>query len=149
MRRPPPRGSRHQAPGRLRRQLVRAWWAIAIGTTPELVLRSVLHRMGLRFRVDARPLPELARRADIVFRRVKVAVFVNGCFWHACPEHASWPKSNAAWWRSKIEGNRERDHDTDERLREAGWHPVQVWEHDNPDVIARVIARLVKDRLQD
>jgi DNA mismatch endonuclease, patch repair protein len=116
-------------------------------TKPELVIRSLLHRMGLRFRVDQRPIPDLARRADVVFRKARVAVFVNGCFWHGCPRHASWPKSNAEWWREKIEGNRKRDRETDKHLRRAGWHPVRIWEHDDPSAAAAKIAALVKSRI--
>src|SRR5437764_2324869 len=72
-------------------------------TAPERKLRSALHRSGLRFRVHVRPLPGVRREADIVFPKARVAVFVDGCFWHGCPDHAPWPKANAAWWREKIE----------------------------------------------
>lgn len=116
-------------------------------TAPELALRSALHQMGLRFRVDVRPLPKLARRADLVFKGAKVAVFLNGCFWHACPVHGTWPKTNADWWRSKIEGNRERDTDTDQQLREAGWAAIRVWEHEDAEEAASAIAALVRARL--
>src|SRR5919204_4874110 len=90
-------------------------------TPAEVALRSALHRLGLRFRVQRRPVAGLKRRADIVFAPAQVAVFVDGCFWHGCPEHATWPKKNADWWQEKIEGNRRRDADTDARLTEAGW----------------------------
>jgi len=116
-------------------------------TKPELVLRSLLHRMGLRYRVDHRPLPDVPRRADVVFTRARVAVFVDGCFWHGCPEHVSWPKANSEWWRKKIEGNVLRDTETDERLRSAGWHSVRVWEHDDPGAAAATIRKLVKSRV--
>lgn len=100
-------------------------------TAPELALRRELHRRGLRFYVHRTLIPERrARRTDIVFPRARVAVFVDGCFWHGCPEHASWPRANATWWRSKIEANRVRDRDTDERLRQAGWSVVRIWEHE-------------------
>src|SRR4051794_10087946 len=97
-------------------------------TVPELELRSALHRRGLRFFVDRAPLESRPRRrADIVFPRVRVAVFVDGCFWHGCPEHASWPKANAEWWREKISRNRIRDEATDQALNRAGWTVIRVW----------------------
>src|SRR5436853_3570456 len=75
-------------------------------TAGELALRRELYRRGFRYRVDVRPMPTLGRRADIVFRRAKVAVFCDGCYWHGCPEHATWPKKNAEWWRTKLETTR-------------------------------------------
>lgn len=103
------------------------------GTTPEMALRRELHRRGLRFRVDHRIDIEglRRRRADIVFTRRRVAVFVDGCFWHACPRHATSPKANAAWWATKLAGNVARDRDTDNRLAAAGWTVVRVWEHES------------------
>jgi DNA mismatch endonuclease, patch repair protein len=112
-------------------------------TKGELELRSLLHRRGLRFRVHAL-LPGLRRRSDIVFTRARVAVFVDGCFWHGCPEHGSWPKQNANWWREKIEANQRRDRDTDARLKAAGWTVVRVWEHDDPTRAADWIAEIVR-----
>jgi DNA mismatch endonuclease (patch repair protein) len=112
-------------------------------TKGELELRSLLHRRGLRFRVHAL-LPGLRRRSDIVFTRARVAVFVDGCFWHGCPEHGSWPKQNANWWREKIEANQRRDRDTDARLKAAGWTVVRVWEHDDPTRAADRIAEIVR-----
>lgn len=83
----------------------------------------------------------MRREADVVFGPAKIAVFVDGCFWHGCPQHATWPKTNADFWRSKIEGNRRRDMDTDERLASAGWLAVRVWEHEDPaEAAARVVA---------
>jgi DNA mismatch endonuclease, patch repair protein len=79
--------------------------------------------MGLRYRVDLRPIPGLRRKADIVFPRIKVAVFIDGCFWHGCPQHATWPKANGDYWRRKILRNRRRDRDTDRKLARAGWRP--------------------------
>jgi DNA mismatch endonuclease (patch repair protein) len=81
------------------------------------------------------------RRADIVFRRARVAVFVNGCFWHGCPEHATWPKHNAEFWREKIRANQQRDRDTDERLGVAGWTVIRIWEHENPSDAADRVQR--------
>jgi len=101
-------------------------------TRPELALRRELHRRGLRYRVDVPVLPGLRRRADVVFPRQRIAVFVDGCFWHACPQHGTSPKANAAWWREKLGANVERDRDTDHRLREAGWTPIRIWEHEDP-----------------
>jgi DNA mismatch endonuclease (patch repair protein) len=122
-----------------RRMQSQASW----NTKPELVLRRELHRLGLRYYIHRRPVPGLRRQADVVFPRVKVAVFVDSCFWHGCPEHASWPKSNAQWWRDKIEMTRARDRDTDQRLREAGWLPVRIWEHEClEDAAGRVAAEV-------
>lgn len=88
-------------------------------TKPELRIRSALHRSGLRFRVDTAPLAGVRRRADIVLTRVHVAVFIDGCFWHGCPEHFIPPKTNADYWRQKIQRNRDRDKDTDRILADA------------------------------
>ena len=91
-------------------------------TAPEIALRKELFRRGLRYRVDeVLPLTGIRRRSDVTFRRAKVAVFVDSCFWHVCPDHQTWPKANADWWAAKLARNVERDRDTDERLREAGW----------------------------
>ncbi len=114
-------------------------------TRPELALRSELHRRGLRYRIDAKPLESLRCRADIVFRRHKVAVFVDGCFWHDCPEHGTSPRTNASYWRAKIARNVERDRHNDAELSAAGWAVIRVWEHEMPvdaaDRIARILAR--------
>lgn len=81
----------------------------------------------------------MRRRADLVFTRRKVTVYVDGCFWHRCPVHGTVPKSNTAWWIAKLDGNVARDRDTDDRLVAAGWRVVRAWEHENPmDVIPRV-----------
>lgn len=96
----------------------------------ERALRSELHRRGLRFRLHRKLIEGRRRFVDIAFPGARVAVFVDGCFWHGCPEHGTWPKSNAAWWRSKIEANIERDRDTDRRLHAAGWIVIRVWEHE-------------------
>lgn len=115
-------------------------------TPPELALRRVLHAAGFRYRVDARPLKDLNRRADLVFGPAKVAVFVDGCFWHACPEHGSAPKANSEWWAEKLRRNVERDRDTDSRLRDAGWVVLRFWEHDSPAEAASIVARAVTRR---
>jgi len=106
-------------------------------TAPELALRRVLHRRGLRYRVHRRPLPDLARQADIVFPSAKVAVFVDGCFWHGCPEHGRREhRTNGWYWPNKIAANKDRDRDTHERLIAKGWIPIRVWEHEDPEVAA-------------
>ncbi|WP_422391990.1 very short patch repair endonuclease [Arthrobacter sp. N1] len=98
-------------------------------TAPEMILRRELHRRGLRYRVDA-PLPGIPRRrADILFTRAKVAVFIDGCFWHGCPMHGTQPKNNQSWWQRKLDGNRARDADTNDRLQVAGWTVLRFWEH--------------------
>ncbi|MCM6778516.1 very short patch repair endonuclease [Nocardia sp. CDC159] len=101
------------------------------GTAPETALRRELHRRGYRYFVDRAPLPGLRRRADLVFPRRKVAVYVDGCFWHSCPQHATRPKNNAQWWAEKLAGNVARDRDTDARLDAAGWLVVRIWEHED------------------
>lgn len=116
-------------------------------TAPELALRSALHRRGLRYRVDAPlPLSGVRRRCDVMFARAKVAVFVDSCFWHVCPEHASWPKANATWWRKKLLRNAARDRETDELLRATGWESVRVWEHAAPKEAADRIEAIVRSR---
>jgi DNA mismatch endonuclease (patch repair protein) len=98
-------------------------------TRPEILLRSRLHRAGLRFRVQIRPVPALRRTADIVFTRARVAVFVDGCFWHGCPAHYVLPATNWGYWSSKVVGNVARDRSTDQALAEAGWKVLRIWEH--------------------
>jgi DNA mismatch endonuclease (patch repair protein) len=115
-------------------------------TEVELALRRALHAAGLRYRVHRRPLKGVRREADILFGPVKVAVFVDGCFWHGCPQHATWPKANADFWRTKIEGNRRRDRDTDERLASAGWLAVRVWEHEDPLQAAARVRGVIEAR---
>lgn len=115
-------------------------------TRPEMALRRALHAAGLRYRVERPVIPGMRRRADIVFGPAKVAVFVDGCFWHVCPQHATAPKSNADWWRRKLEGNRERDRDTDRLLLAQGWLPVRVWEHEDMAEAAVRVAEAVRRR---
>ncbi|HEX8690606.1 MAG TPA: very short patch repair endonuclease [Solirubrobacterales bacterium] len=114
------------------------------GTSAEMELRRALHARGLRYRVNAPVLPDKRRRVDIAFLSAQVAIFVDGCFWHGCPEHATWPASNAGFWRQKIETNRRRDRDTDAELRKTGWHVVRVWEHEDPVAAAERIQTLVR-----
>lgn len=115
-------------------------------TGPELAVRSELHRRGLRFYVDRAPLPGLRRRADILFPRRRVAVYIDGCYWHGCPEHGTWPKANAEWWRAKIEANRARDRDTDRHLADAGWVSIRAWEHEASSAIADRVVRALSER---
>jgi DNA mismatch endonuclease (patch repair protein) len=115
-----------------------------VDTLPELRVRSELHRLGLRFRVHRSLLPGMRRQVDIAFGPARVAVFVDGCFWHSCPLHATTAKANAAFWRAKLADNRRRDRDTDRRLEEAGWRVVRVWEHENAGTAARRVARVVR-----
>src|SRR5699024_10637989 len=112
-------------------------------TAPEVELRRALHRMGLRYRVDL-PLPGMPRRrADVTFTRQRVAVFVDGCFWHRCPIHATDPANNGSWWARKLEGNVARDRDTDRRLREAGWTVLRFWEHEDMHNAAVTVAGVI------
>ncbi len=115
-------------------------------TGPEKAVRSLLHADGLRYRVGRRPLPGLRRTADIVFGPTKVAVFIDGCYWHGCPDHYTLPKTNSGYWSPKIEGNRLRDRDTDARLLAAGWLILRFWEHEDPAVCADKIADAVRTR---
>ncbi len=115
-------------------------------TKPELRLRSALHRMGFRFRVDTSPIEGSRRRADIVFTRAKVAVFVDGCFWHGCPIHGTRSKTNTAFWDKKIKTNQARDRDTDSQLRAVGWIPIRIWEHESTGVAAGRVARVLSSR---
>ena len=87
-------------------------------TKPELALRSAVHALGLRYRVGLRPVRQVRRTADMVFTKARIAVFLDGCFWHGCPEHHRPAKQNVGFWTTKIEGNKIRDADTDDRLRE-------------------------------
>lgn len=112
-------------------------------TTPELAIRRELHRRGLRYRVDL-PLPQIGRtRPDIVFTRIQVAVFVDGCFWHRCPDHATFPKTNAEWWREKLDTNVRRDRAADDALSRAGWEVIRIWEHEDPVAAADRVERVV------
>lgn len=115
-------------------------------TQPELALRRALFRRGLRFRVHRRVVPGVRRTLDVVFPSARVAVEVRGCFWHACSKHATWPSHNAPWWRAKLEGNVERDAETERRLAADGWKLAVVWEHESPERAAARIARTVRAR---
>lgn len=110
-------------------------------TKPELALRRELHRRGLRYRVDHRPTRSIRSRGDIVFTRAKVAVFVDGCFWHGCPEHSTAPKNNADWWQQKLDANKERDARNTAVLESEGWRVLRIWEHEDPREAAGRIER--------
>jgi DNA mismatch endonuclease, patch repair protein len=116
-------------------------------TKPELAIRKELFRRGYRYYLHRRPLPNLRRRIDIVFPVAKVAVEVRGCFWHACTLHKSVPKANAAWWQAKIDKNRARDRETEDRLVDAGWVVVVLWEHDDVTQAVGQVERAVSERM--
>lgn len=116
-------------------------------TRPEKALRTAVHALGMRYRVNIRPIKTVRRTVDLVFTRAKVAVFVDGCFWHGCPEHYRPAKGEtAAFWTDKIAANHARDADTDRLLRDAGWFVIRCWEHEQPEVAAARIARIVAER---
>jgi DNA mismatch endonuclease, patch repair protein len=119
-----------------------------VDTKPELLLRSALQLRGLRFRKNFLiRLCERSVRPDVVFPRHKLAVFVDGCFWHRCPEHGTSPRFNSGYWRAKLDRNVERDRLVDEALRREGWTPLRVWEHENPKAAAlRIEALIQKDQ---
>ncbi|WP_304804050.1 very short patch repair endonuclease [Nocardioides sp.] len=108
-------------------------------TKPELLLRKELHRRGLRYRVQVKVPGNKRRTIDIAFTRVRLAVYMDGCFWHGCPTHVHRPKANREWWDWKIARNRERDEDTTRRLEEAGWRVLRVWEHVPPTTAADLV----------
>lgn len=117
-------------------------------TEPELALRRELHARGMRYRVGY-PVPGNRRRSiDIAFVGIRLAVFVDGCFWHGCPTHGTWPITNAEWWENKIEMNRARDADTDRLLREHGWESLRLWEHEVATATDRVAAACSRRRAE-
>jgi DNA mismatch endonuclease, patch repair protein len=115
-------------------------------TKPELALRSAVHALGLRYRVASRPLAGVRLTADLVFRSAKVAVFVDGCFWHGCPVHSKQVITNSDYWTTKIRRNQRRDATFDDALRSEGWLPIRVWEHQAPSEVALLISKAVRDR---
>ena len=109
-------------------------------TGPEMAVRRLLYRKGVRYRIQY-PVPGAPRRTiDIAFPGRKIAVFIDGCFWHGCSEHRNIPAHNRDWWQKKIDENRSRDRDTDEKLRKAGWEIFRFWEHDAVD---KIVERLM------
>jgi DNA mismatch endonuclease (patch repair protein) len=117
-------------------------------TAPEMALRRTLHRMGLRYRVASRPEPGLRWTADIVFPRARLAIFVDGCFWHGCPEHFAAPRTNMSYWGPKILGNMARDVRVQDDLRSVGWVTLRFWEHEDMESAARLV-REALDRLTE
>lgn len=117
-------------------------------TGPEMELRRLLHGEGLRYRVGTRVPGRPRRTIDIAFTRARLAVFVDGCFWHACPTHGTSPVANAAWWHAKLRRNVDRDQDTDEALAAAGWSVLRIWEHENPRQAASAVAGRLAELLQ-
>lgn len=114
-------------------------------TAPEMAIRRELHRRGLRYRVDVRPpVPGVRSRADIIFSAARVVVFVDGCFWHGCPDHFTVPTNNREFWLDKIAANRARDQRNSEALAAAGYVVVRVWEHVDPTTAADEIERVVR-----
>jgi DNA mismatch endonuclease (patch repair protein) len=112
-------------------------------TAPEMAIRQLLHARGLRYRVAWR-IPGMPRRSiDIAFTRAKVAVFVDGCFWHSCPVHRTMPASNRVWWETKLATNRQRDTATDQHLAGLGWRVLRIWEHEDPSIAADLVAEHV------
>jgi DNA mismatch endonuclease, patch repair protein len=112
----------------------------------EKALRSALFRSGMRYRIHY-PVPGTPRRTiDIAFPARKLAVFIDGCFWHGCPEHGTWPTRNSAFWKAKINANRERDHQTDASLRASGWRVLRFWEHERDNRCVRQILRVFRKR---
>lgn len=107
-------------------------------TAPELAVRRLLHARGVRFRVNVSGLPG---RPDIVLTRARVAVFIDGCFWHSCPVHGTLPKSNREWWRAKLQSNVDRDRRKDHDLGKFGWLTMHFWEHEDPESVAGEIER--------
>jgi DNA mismatch endonuclease (patch repair protein) len=115
-------------------------------TKPELAVRRALHAAGFRYRVDVRPSLELRTRADIVFTRQKIAVFIDGCFWHGCPVHGTRPKRNSDYWAPKLQRNAERDLETTARLEALGWTVLRFWEHEEVGTTVETIARTWRAR---
>ncbi|MFS0853289.1 very short patch repair endonuclease [Microbacterium sp. 179-I 3D4 NHS] len=113
-------------------------------TSAELAVRRELHSRGLRYRVDFAPVAGVRRRADVAFTRARIAVFIDGCFWHSCPVHGTSPKKNSAYWGPKLESNVARDRDTDRRLASAGWEVLRFWEHEKATDVADSIQRAVQ-----
>lgn len=115
-------------------------------TQAELAVRRLVHATGLRYRVNARPERDLRRTADLLFTRARVAVLIDGCYWHGCPEHFKMPLTNRDYWEGKIGRNQVRDIETTELLEERGWRVLRFWEHEVPASIAASIVDVVRDR---
>lgn len=113
-------------------------------TKAELTIRRLLHGRGMRYRVhSALPMDGVRRTVDILFPRARVAVFIDGCYWHACPVHGTRPKANSEWWAQKLDSNVARDRDTDRRLVAGAWTVVRIWEHEDPEAAANRVQQAV------
>lgn len=112
-------------------------------TTSEMQVRRKLHAAGFRYRVDHRLEPSLRCRGDIVFRRAKIVVFIDGCFWHGCPLHATSPRNNAQWWREKLDANMSRDRRNQLELERLGWRVLRFWEHEEAQHVVEKISEAV------
>lgn len=117
-------------------------------TDIEVSVRKRIYAAGLRYRVNARPSKTLRSRADILFPRLRLAVYIDGCFWHGCPAHASWPKNNGQWWKAKILANRDRDARSTAALEGQGWRVLRFWSHQEADFIAAAIIGVVRQKHQ-
>ncbi|AWD25830.1 very short patch repair endonuclease [Micrococcus luteus] len=115
-------------------------------TKPEVAVRRRVHAAGLRYRVNAKPEKDLRRTADLLFRPAAVAVFIDGCFWHGCPEHYIAPKANGGFWADKVARNKERDAETTALLAERGWEVLRFWEHEEPAEVAANVIDVVRRR---
>lgn len=113
-------------------------------TAPELAVRRALHAAGLRYRVDYPLAFDRRRRADVVFTRQKVAVFIDGCFWHGCPDHSTTPRQNVDYWGPKLARNAARDLDTTAQLTDDGWTVLRFWEHEDSGAVAAAIIETVR-----
>ena len=113
-------------------------------TGPEMALRRELFKRGMRYRVGLAPLKGFRRTVDIAFTRAKVAVLVDGCFWHGCPEHRRPPKTHSDYWESKVRHNMERDHQTTQMLQDAGWQVIRLWEHETVQNMADLVMNAVR-----
>ena len=113
-------------------------------TGPERAIRSALHARGLRYQLHRRAVRDVRSEADLLFPKERVAVYVDGCFWHSCPQHRVLPKANAAWWKSKLQANVDRDRRVDAALAGHGWTVVRIWEHEPPESAADVIEAAVR-----
>ena len=108
-------------------------------------MRRELHARGVRFRTEVKLEQDLRTKADIAWRRLKLAIFIDGCFWHGCPEHATRPAANAEWWAVKLDGNVARDRRTDAILADRGWTVLRFWEHQPPADVADCIVAVLTD----
>jgi DNA mismatch endonuclease, patch repair protein len=115
-------------------------------TAHEMAVRRRLHARGVRFRVDVRPCRETRARGDLVWKGRRLVVFLDGCFWHACPTCGHTPTANRQWWVTKLAGNVARDRRADAVLRAAGWRVLRFWEHEDPDAVADAICRALGHR---